>query len=546
MKVENTYKDWFASLLGSAAMTYAGYGWHMEWITSKEAGIVAFIGFVLLFLRTRLTQVIGKGLEKVFDAVMKKIFGGTPPTAIILLVCLAISSISFAQGNKPVNTPEVRLLQKSDSAIISGVAQMRWDNINKNIRIGDGTSWSSFGKVGTTAYQIPFMASSGPKFSYDGDFSFNPTNYTFKVGNNVSVTNVTSNYNFLSGDGTALSGVSGSSVQWGALFGEASTIAVNETGRLVNNPFIIGGYLNAINLDAGAGSIYSPFILGTRNTITNNTAADLTGSMIIGYRSTNDGDMNLVMGFRGHATVNAKGGFVHGFSTTYTTLGNWTGTVEPVTVGGRHAVNISANSVAQTVGHGAYGDYSIILGGQDHDIPSTSPHSAIIGGNAIKARVSDPDQVYVPNLNIATTPLNDDALTQVLVRSATGQVKYRNASTLSVASDGSFSITPTCVTNCTSTGSAQTNYTRVENMVHLSGTLNIDATAAGSVTVVSINVPVGTNFTSVNDAHGTVTSVGVGYGTASPNTTSDLIELSVMPTDTNLNQYKFSIMYEVK
>lgn len=288
------------------------------------------------------------------------------------------------------------------------------------------------GRFGTmVAFQIPWSNSGSTAFSYDPDFYFNPTNFNFRVGNNISVSsNITSNYNFLAGDGTSISGTAGNLVQWATAFGEASTFVNNGTAKTINNPFIIGGYLNSITLNAGAGNVYSPFIIGTRNTITNTTSSDLTGTMIIGYRSNNEGDMNLVTGFRGNATVSAIGGFVHGFSTTYTTNGNWTGTVEPVTIGGRGAVNISANSASQTVGHGAYGDYSAILGGQDHDIPSTSARSAIIGGNAIKARGSDPDNVYVPYLNI-TQITQDDVLTQIIARNGTtGKLYWRAASTI--------------------------------------------------------------------------------------------------------------------
>ena len=70
---------------------------------------------------------------------------------------------------------------------------------------------------------------------------------------------------------------------------------------------------------------------------------------------------------------------------------------------GATSFNFSENTTAQTVDHGAQGANSAILGGINHDIPSDSPRAAIIGGNAIKARAADPDQVYVPNFNIVTT-----------------------------------------------------------------------------------------------------------------------------------------------
>src|SRR5690606_29175206 len=89
----------------------------------------------------------------------------------------------------------------------------------------------------------------------------------------------------------------------------------------------------------------------------------------------------------------------------------------------------STNS-SQTDDHGANADYSAILGGLNHNIPSDSPRSVILGGSAIKARATDPDNVYVPYFNITKID-QDDTLTQVLVRdSSTGKIKYRSADTL--------------------------------------------------------------------------------------------------------------------
>lgn len=62
--------------------------------------------------------------------------------------------------------------------------------------------------------------------------------------------------------------------------------------------------------------------------------------------------------------------------------------------------NFSGNNDSQTVDHGALADFSAILGGINHNVPSTSPRSAIIGGNAIKADANRPDTVYVPNLQV--------------------------------------------------------------------------------------------------------------------------------------------------
>src|SRR6185369_6076707 len=74
---------------------------------------------------------------------------------------------------------------------------------------------------------------------------------------------------------------------------------------------------------------------------------------------------------------------------------------------------------------------------RNQHIPSDSPFSGILGGDGLSARAADPSQIYVPNFNILTTPANDNALTQVLVRdSSTGQIKYRTAASLSTDISG--------------------------------------------------------------------------------------------------------------
>jgi hypothetical protein len=57
-------------------------------------------------------------------------------------------------------------------------------------------------------------------------------------------------------------------------------------------------------------------------------------------------------------------------------------------------------------------------------VNSGANRSVILGGQSITATVAD--TVYVPNLNINTTPSNDNTLTNVLVRATDGTVKSRS------------------------------------------------------------------------------------------------------------------------
>jgi len=95
---------------------------------------------------------------------------------------------------------------------------------------------------------------------------------------------------------------------------------------------------------------------------------------------------------------------------------------------------------------GAYGDYSVILGGNDHNIGTGSTSSGIfagsgntisddvlrtvvLGGGNITGTIDD--TVYVPYLNINNID-NDDSLTQILSRdNSDGSIKYRDVSSIS-------------------------------------------------------------------------------------------------------------------
>ncbi len=141
--------------------------------------------------------------------------------------------------------------------------------------------------------------------------------------------------------------------------------------------------------------------------------------------------------------VSAYGGVAQGrgvkVSGTYSWGGGWysvsgqsgkTNTKAPL-IDGDGSFGFFETTAAQTVGHGVLANSSAVLGGLNPNIPADSPYSVILGGNGIKARAADGSQVYVPNFNINTTPLNDNALVQVLVRDATtGQIKYRTASSI--------------------------------------------------------------------------------------------------------------------
>jgi len=167
-----------------------------------------------------------------------------------------------------------------------------------------------------------------------------------------------------------------------------------------------------------------------------------------------------------HTGSNASGALstAFGFNTTasgnHSHAGGFTSFENKLVANGTTSF-VHSTVTGSTKTYGAYGNYSSILGGLQNIIESGSTNSSILGGkeNVINPNVerstilggqnitaTTTDTVYVPNININSTPTNNNSLTQILGRnSTTGQLEYRDASTLgsgdTFVTGGTFSAT---------------------------------------------------------------------------------------------------------
>lgn len=241
-----------------------------------------------------------------------------------------------------------------------------------------------------TAGQIPFMDSSNSGFQYSG-FKYDPTKKTLVLSSDATL-DPTSTFaiNFGSA-GTTLNG------SWAMTLAEESTIIGHDS-------FSIGWHHTV-----GDG------VNGFSGTGTHTTGTD--------HR--NYGESSYASGVGARVLWGAnRGGFVHAFNIA--SVDGLKPATVPFLTGVAGSFNVSRNTPAQTEGHGTLSVDSAILGGVDHNIPADSPRSVILGGDAIKARAADPDQAYVPNLNIVVPPPAGDTTMPVLVRDeVTGQIKTR-------------------------------------------------------------------------------------------------------------------------
>lgn len=292
--------------------------------------------------------------------------------------CTNSGAITITVNSTPATGTAVTIVKAAGSGTITfsgtveGIAStMTTDNTAVTlIHRGSGT-WMAFGALGGgltfgSAGMIPFMNSSANGFSYDGGFVYDGTNNKL-IGGNAN-TSASGSNSFTWGDNNINNGTFGS-----AMFGELSEIAA-----------AVGAAFNA-------------------------------------------GENNYISAYGGHTM--GRGVAVTG---TYSWAGGW---YSPSTLSGKtnlKAVKVSGaasfgfytTNSSQTDNHGVLADSSAVLGGVNPNIPSDSPRSVILGGNAIKARATDPDQVYVPNFNIVSTPDTATSNYSMLVRdNTTGEVK---------------------------------------------------------------------------------------------------------------------------
>jgi len=156
-------------------------------------------------------------------------------------------------------------------------------------------------------------------------------------------------------------------------------------------------------------------------------------SFACGFFSQASGAQSFAMGMQTLASGNKS------FAGGWGSVG--TGFDKRIKASGEASFNFSVNTTFQTLGHGALGARTAILGGQDHNIPANAPWSAILGGRGIKVGSGVQYTAHFPKirfgLGTGATTVTNNSNDNVLVRNpSTGEIEIRQAST--IGSVGSF------------------------------------------------------------------------------------------------------------
>ena len=214
------------------------------------------------------------------------------------------------------------------------------------------------------------------------------------------------------------------------------SVALGNTAYADNFSLAFGGGSTAIGQASIAmgqqnfASATNGIAIGTQNRSTIGT-----GTVAIGYRCESSGTFGSVaMGVSAQATASGAVAIGRGFDAAGSASDKY------LIAGAQGAFISSENNISQTAGHGALAQGSAILGGLNHNIPTGSTRSAIIGGNTIKATSATTDTVFMPRLRIGqgiSGALVTGTSTNILTRNVTtGEVEALVTSDLSKINAG--------------------------------------------------------------------------------------------------------------
>lgn len=529
----------FALIFGFALMAYAGYAWHVEWINDWQALIVGTIGCAFAFVPHIIIKYLGKAIPKLFELTIGRFFNKPPKAGMLILFVLC----SFAASAQYHNVKGVRVVHDNDSTIISGVGQIRYDQATGKFRFGNGASWFSFRRD-----DVPIAAGD----MVLADVQTSTGKKTFQANGTSAGINISS----VTSDPSTLVNAD----MWYNSFQGSPKIHISGTNRhlayttsqIANGVGYFAVSNNAqLQTDAQFNYVQAPTKILTVGT--GGTSQIKTGNILFNAQTTNpsspvNGQLwynstdGKLRGYQGGAVIDLGG-------SSYTAAQGLTLSGTEFRLGGT-LTGGTLSQITSTSGNGLYVSMGSGVGTstgswQISPVFSVMRHQ-VGGGDLVEYIQQSGVGEFTGKHRLVTVPVNDDTETQILVRDATtGDIEYRTAASLA-PTEGSCNPVFTCVSNCDGTGSSNAHYIRVDDKVTITGTLTIDATAASTLTVVEASFCVGSNFSSVNDAHGVVTSIGVGYGIANPDTTNDVIEIHVMPTTTTSQTYKYQITYLVK
>jgi len=354
-------------------------------------------------------------------------------------------------------TKKIKTVSQSSIAI-TGITTVTANNgltkVGNNIYLGGQLTGST--TIGLTDNNLIFTATTGT-LRYGGDYSGNYNirslvDKGYVTGITTTLTTTANNGITKSGQNFRLGGtLTGNTIidgnnknlyfrflNTGGTFNVSGSTGYNLSFDPINKRFIAGN-----DCVVTGGSIN--FTFGDTN-----TNDGVFGSAMFGELSYIDPNVGSALAVGEAVWIRAYGGKAFGRGSRVNSSGNFSlvgggytvGSTNPKTndkvpqTNGFGSFGFYNTDGGQTDNHGALADYSAILGGLNHNIPSSSIRSAILGGDAIKVNTGVTNTVHFPkvrfglgnNANITTNNTNNNLLVR---NSTTGEIEIRDASTIS-------------------------------------------------------------------------------------------------------------------
>lgn len=225
----------------------------------------------------------------------------------------------------------------------------------------------------------------GTLLDADPDFNYDKANNVVLQARNYSNTSAGTNIDsWISGDDIQIIGAGTGRLAWTIIAGDVFVFDNGGTFRSFANGFVTGTG-QTVRIANGAFGVFSSNMWGSANLIEPANAGNYVYSMVGGASNISRNSYQMVSG--ANADVLGIGAWVHG-----------SGGAVKNRVDGDWGVLLSSNTGAQTAGHGVLADYSVIIGGVDHNIPADSHYSVILGGQALKMPAATEDTVMLKDL----------------------------------------------------------------------------------------------------------------------------------------------------
>lgn len=320
-------------------------------------------------------------------------------------------------------------------------------------------------------------------------------------------------------------------------FGNRSAGSIGTRSMTVGTNNVVSGQNSAAFGFGNNVSEFQAYAFGNEITVSGQYAS------AFGFRSSATGTASYSFGNEAHATANYA--FATGNAVTasgQSSLAGGQGVAgHHVIASGAAAFNWSSSGESQGSGHGALADRSAILGGQNHNIESGNTGAVILGGSGIKLTGTDYiNHVAVPNLAIFSTPGDggtDDLLTWNATSKKVGKVAQSN---------GTYTPTITEVANVTSHTAFSSVYSRVGDVVTVSGRVLITIDEMSTGTDIGISLPIASNFTASADCSGVAVASGSPVSGVEGHASGDYARIFFTSTSTGTAIYFYTFQYVVK